>query len=68
MIKGFGVYSLIFFDYFRFLRRKLLCYVRKMVLSGETSEEEAVKVALEGDLIVRDIKELGELLIEARSK
>lgn len=37
-----------------------------LVLSGETSEEEALKAALEGDLIVRDIKELGELLIEAR--
>lgn len=38
-----------------------------LVLSGETSPEEAVKVALPGDLIVRDIKELGDLIAEARA-
>lgn len=38
-----------------------------LVLSGETTEQEAVKVTKPEDLIVRDIRELGELLIEAKS-
>lgn len=37
-----------------------------LVLSGETTLEEAQKVTKPGDLIVRDIKELGELLLSVR--
>lgn len=37
-----------------------------LVLSGETTLEEAQKVVKPGDLIVRDIKELGELLLSVR--
>ena len=37
-----------------------------LVLSGETTPEEAAEAA-DADIIVRDIRELGDLILEARS-
>lgn len=37
-----------------------------LVLSGETTLEQAEKVTRKGDFIVRDIKELGEMILESK--